>query len=165
MNGAKDFRGLLTAFGMGGPELEAAETERAAVAEEINGQAETPLLTKLRTALDELQMQLKANDHDLAGARSALGRIRAELTRWDSVKRRGIASLSVEGAARAKQLLAQLESCRIVVVPVGELESWMDLGTRQKRRWVTLALLHVGDGNSSAELREFVGGLIGRKAH
>ena len=55
-----------------------------------------------------------------------------------------------------KDLVAELKSDGIFVVPVGELEGWIDVGVKQKNKRIIPALNKIHSGESPEGLKNFV---------
>ena len=90
------------------------------------------------------------------GAKSAYKRIEKEFTSWKDVKDKGIIGLSSDIQPTAIALINDLKAKGIFVVPVGELEGWMDLGTKKKNKWIIPALNKIHSRGCSPELRDFI---------
>lgn len=121
--------------------------------------AEDEVLDKIKKDLMDFLDQLENKEHTLEGARAALKRIRGEGSKWSKVKSKGLSVFEKDIRTEAMQLVDECKNQGLFVVPVGELEGWMDLGVR-KNRWVLLALERISDGNASNELIGFVGKII-----
>lgn len=48
----------------------------------------------------------------------------------------------------------------LFIVPVGELESWLNLSTRQKKKWVVLALEALHKDKCGKKLKKFVSEIL-----
>lgn len=75
--------------------------------------------------------------------------------KWDPLKRDGIGALGEDIKVRARLLLDRLKEFGIVIVPAGELESWIDLGVR-KNKWVEPALTQIYGKQTPQPLKDFV---------
>ncbi|MCC5907526.1 MAG: AAA family ATPase [Balneolaceae bacterium] len=131
------------------------------VREEIEGAENQEILNKLKNEIEEFLEQLKKDEHELSGARGALNRLRKDSSDWKIMKVEGIKAFSDELNEEAEQIITKLKIIGIYLPHVGELEGWMDLGTRQKNKWIVKALEEIYDGNCSEELKDFVGEVIG----
>ena len=134
---------------------------QAKIATAIDGRPENEIRTELAAAVSELNTQLSEGKHTLAGARGALSRIEGATTKWSEAKKKGIEGLPFAKWSEAGELLTTLKSLGLFVVPVGELEGWLDVGTTQKNKWIVPALEAIGEGNASDKLKTFVGEVIG----
>jgi hypothetical protein len=129
---------------------------RDAVAAAVEGKPDHEIIQDLRTQLAELEVALSENRHTLSGARSALRRLDASASKWHHVKQNGVAALPDAEREKALELIAHAKTHGLWIVPVGELESWLDLGTRHKRRWVVQALQALHAGSCPPPLSAFV---------
>lgn len=136
------------------------EQLRAKVATAVEGMSEDELLANVTADVLKLAGQLQAGDHNLSGAKGALNRLRKSASKWTSLKAGGIAALPVRLRPTARAVLKRSKTYGLFVVPKGELESWIDVGTRRKRKWVIRALRSIGDGDTPKDLRDFVGEVI-----
>jgi len=132
---------------------------RAELATHIEGVPEEDITEELKQNVAELLEQLNNNEHSLSGARGALNRIRSESTKWSNIKREGIDALKGEFHQKAKRIIDESTSFGLYIVPVGELESWMNLGVR-KNRWALSALEEIYGGRCPENLKIFVGDII-----
>lgn len=139
LNSQGDFRSLIEALS---PEFDSLDTSEACkrIALHVEGSSDEAVLEQLESDVQQLLDQMQRGEHSLAGARSALARIRDAASRWSLLKKEGISALPAELLADADALLTQVKSIGLFIVPVGELEGWIDVGTRQKKRWIVLAL-------------------------
>ena len=158
LSSVKDFNGLVRAVTGSSPTPE----ERSLVqriGEAVTGMPEDAVLQNLVEAVAEFSGQLERGEHDLIGARTSLNRLKKHTTKWTLVKSRGIDGLTGEIRSQAEQLINDLAGKGVFIVPVGELEGWIDLGTRRKNRWIVKALEYLGEGNCPAPLRQFLEGI------
>jgi hypothetical protein len=58
------------------------------------------------------------------------------------------------------ELIYELKKYRIFIVPVGELEGWLEVGTRKKNKWIIPALELIHQGKASPLLIKFVGEIL-----
>jgi ABC-type branched-subunit amino acid transport system ATPase component len=156
LNSASDLENILKALG-DNPDLTKLLDIRNEVSSAIDGKSETGILDRLKLLIEEFLAQLKQNKHTLSGARGALNRIRRDSSKWNEVKRLGVSGMSSEVQSQANDLISLAKQYGLFVVPVGELESWLDLGTSQKNKWIVLALESLHTGQCSEELGKFVG--------
>ncbi|HXM71130.1 MAG TPA: AAA family ATPase [Thermoanaerobaculia bacterium] len=119
-------------------------------------ESEDKVLQHLMIVVEEFLEQLRGNEHTLAGARGALNRLRRTAGGWAALKRDGLGALATAAAEKASHLLELCKAIGLFLVPVGELESWMALGTTRKNEWVVKALHEIHAGRASAGLRDFV---------
>lgn len=132
---------------------------RAELASHIEEVTEQDITEELKQNITELLEQLNNNEHSLSGARGALNRIRSESTKWSKIKKEGIDALSEEFRQKAQRIISESIGFGLYIVPVGELESWMNLGVR-KNRWALPALEEIYGGRCPENLKSFVGNII-----
>lgn len=159
-NSETDLLGIFKALGVS-QECEQIKQLRHKVASAVEGVSENSILSQLQGNLGTFLSQLEQSNHSLSGARGALNRIRREMTKWSSVKTAGVDALPEGVKEEGKQLIELAKKNGLFIVPVGELESWLELGTRKKNKWVVSALQHLHDGKCTAGLRDFVHEIIG----
>lgn len=155
MNSKVDFKNLLEALNDGNV-CDSILEMRKKVAMTIEDVSEDDILKKLEENVTDLLEQLKENRHQLSGARGALNRIRGEASKWSGVKKHGIAGILEKDQETAKDLVVKAKEFGLFIVPVGELEGWLNLDTRQKNKWIVLALEDLHQGKCSSELKDFV---------
>ncbi len=126
------------------------------LSENINKADSSHVLQQLSKNLSELNAQLGEGKHGLAGARGALNRIKSEVTAWHDLKLGGLNNLDGEPKQIVEQLINISKSFGLFIVPVGQLEGWITLGTTQKNKWIVLALESINDGNIPDKLVAFV---------
>lgn len=126
------------------------------VEEEIQGAENQEILNRLKGEIDEFVEQLGNGEHELAGARGALNRLRKDASDWVIMKVNGLDAFSQELKEEAEQIISKLKEIGIFLPHVGELEGWMDLGTRQKNKWIVQALEEIHEGNTNDELKNFI---------
>lgn len=126
----------------------------------IESRPEEEVLDELKIKTDEFMAQLNRGEHTLDGARTALKRIQRETTKWSAIKRDGIKALNSEQEANTKQLIDSLKQIGLFVVPVGELEGWIDLGTHKKNKWIIPALETIYDQKTPEDLARFIGEIL-----
>lgn len=159
LNSAADLTALVESFGCAQP-LDAILDARTAVATDVEGRPDEEIIANTLAAIRELAQQIEQGEHSLSGTRSALRRIDSGSTKWNEVKRDGLEALDDPIKQRARDLIASLAEIGIFVVPVGELESWIDVGTRRKRDWIVLALQVIADKGPPNSVATFIGNVI-----
>lgn len=126
----------------------------------IENRPEEEVFQELKKNVTEFMQQLEDGKHTLEGARSALSRIQKETSKWSVIKRDGVSVLPVSEKSNADQLIGELAKVGLFVVPVGELEGWIDLGTHKKNKWIVPALDVINNRNTPPALSYFVGGIL-----
>lgn len=131
--------------------------KRKEIAESVDNSPEEKVLEKLNESISEFLEQLNKKEHSLGGAKGAINRIRKETSKWSSPKKEGINGFDEAIKPRVLEIISELNQKNIFIIPVGELEGWMDLGTTRKNNWIVLALNQIFAKKTSPELIEFVG--------
>ena len=126
----------------------------------IDSRPEDEVFQELKSNIDKLVEQLNKNEHSLEGARAALKRIHGETSKWSAMKKQGIRWLNDEQRENASQLISYLSKVGFFVVPVGELEGWIDLVEKRKNKWIVPALEAIYDQKTPRGLRLFVGDVL-----
>lgn len=126
----------------------------------IESRPEDEVLKEVRQNVSELLQQLNNGEHSLEGARSALSRIKSESSKWSDIKRNGLDALPIPEKENACQLITELTKVGLFVVPVGELEGWINLGTHKKNKWIIPALGEINNRNTPQGLSNFVGKIL-----
>jgi ABC-type branched-subunit amino acid transport system ATPase component len=155
INSESDLKKLLEALN-DGDVCDSILEMRKKVAMTIEDVSEDDILKKLEENVADLLEQLKENRHQLSGARGALNRIRKEASKWSNVKRLGITGIPEKEQETTEDLIEKAKEYGLFIVPVGELEGWLNLGIRQKNKWIVLALEALHQGKCSSELKDFV---------
>lgn len=156
LNSADDLSRCLTALQVTAEQKAELLGLRAQLAERIGEQDETTILASLEHSVTEFLRQLEDQEHTLSGARGALNRLRKQATEWYEVKKDGLSALEPVSRPIAEELLKMAAEVGLFIVPVGELESWIDVGTSQKNKWVVRALEQLHDGECPDGLRTFI---------
>lgn len=131
-----------------------------ALASHIEGCPEEDVLHELKMKVDELVVQLNSGKHSLDGARAAVKRIYKESTKWSAIKRDGINALNGEQKVDVIRLIDSLKKEGLFVVPVGELEGWIDLGIHRKNKWIIPALEAIYNHQTPEGLVMFIGEIL-----
>lgn len=155
LNSRTDLTALVESFGCC-PCPDDITLDRDVIAASIEGRSDDDILSSLGDGLREFLEQLNNGEHALSGARSALRRLDAGSSRWNPVKQHGVDALDEQVKERANLLFNRLSSIGIFVVPVGELESWADVGTRRKKIWIVLALQQLSANGAPKPIAEFM---------
>lgn len=161
LNDETDFKNLYVAITQTEAPQELLAIRNKIVAS-VDNSSESQVLNKLKENITELLEQLNKNEHSFGGAKGALNRIRKETSKWTCPKKNGIEGFEGEIRSTVNELLKQLYTKNIFIVPVGELEGWMNLGTTRKNNWIVLALNEIFAKNTSRDLIEFVGMILNK---
>lgn len=106
-----------------------------------------------------LLQQLDDGQHDFEGAKSATKRIYKDTGKWSIVKKDGVGWFDEDHRQIIDHLMEELCQIGLFVVPVGELEGWMDLGLR-KGKWIVSALMNIQEGKTPEPLKLFVKNIL-----
>ena len=155
LNSSTDLDQALRSLG-NSPDIDQILELRQAIAREVEGEDEEKTLKDLTQRTSEFLAQLNRNEHTLSGARGALNRLRRESSKWRSLKKDGIEGASTEIKPKVEELLDLSKKSGLFILPVGELESWLDLRTRQKNRWIVLALEKLHAESAPTNLKQFL---------
>jgi len=131
------------------------EELRSSIDTYVESRPENEVFEQMKSSVQEFVQQLDEGGHDLEGAKSALKRIYKNAGKWSVVKQNGVEWFDTKHQADINRLIEALNKVGLFIVPVGELEGWIDLGVR-KGRWTVTALTHIQNGNTPEQLRLFV---------
>ena len=134
--------------------------QRRKIAEVVNQSPDEEIMESLTSQIEEFLNQLKNKEHTFDGAKGAINRIRREITKWKSPKTNGIAGFPETIQENVEELINELKTKDIFIVPVGELEGWMNVGTTRKNQWIIKALEDIFNGKTSTDLSQFVKEII-----
>lgn len=154
-NGDADLKNILEILGDSLENVDLLE-KRKVIAESVNTVSENEILEHVKNEIRLFSEQLERGEHTLNGAKSAYKRIEKEFISWKDVKDKGVIGFSSDIQPTAIALINALKAKGIFVVPVGELEGWMDLGTKKKNKWIIPALNKIHSRGCSPELRDFI---------
>jgi hypothetical protein len=155
LNSKDDLEKLLAAF-QPGQQFEDILKQRAILATGVDNRSEDEILKSLKNEVLLFVEQMDKNEHVLSGARGALRRIEAGATKWSQIKDKGVAGFAESDQTTCNQLLSKLRELGVFLVSKGELENWIDLGTRKKNKWAPLALQYLWENECPEELHNFV---------
>lgn len=159
LNDEYDYKQLIETFSSGIIPKHLLE-KRKLIADEVNKNSDEEILGILLHNIKELLEQLEEKEHSLDGAKGALNRIRRETSKWKLPKSVGIEGFPGAVKTIAQDLISELKEFNIFIVPVGELEGWIDVGTSKKNKWIIKALEEIFRGNISPDLILFVKEII-----
>lgn len=129
---------------------------RNRIAATVIGKSDKEMLGDLIEEIKTLLAQLENNEHNLDGAKGALNRIKKAITPWSEIKSKGIDGFEYKIRGEVVELLDKLKNIGVFIVPVGELEGWLDVGTKQKNKWIVSALEKIHGKETSPNLVKFV---------
>lgn len=154
-NGDTDLNNILEILGDGLQNAYLLE-KRGVIAKSVNAVSENEIIEHVKNEIKLFLEQLEKGEHTLSGAKSAYKRIDKEFTSWKNVKDKGINGFSSDIQPEVVELINKLKAKGIFIVHVGELEGWMNLGTKKKNKWIIPALNKIHSGECSPELKNFV---------
>ncbi len=155
LNGKEDLNKILTS--LGSSELEQKSLNiLASLSGSIGNIDDDEAIQTITTSVKEFLSQLQNGEHTFNGARGALNRLRKDATKWGALKSSGTSVLDSELRTKVETLIEKLKSKGVFVVPVGELEGWIDLGEKKKNKWIVPALEHLSENGIPVELNTFV---------
>lgn len=152
LNSEDNFKQLLTEFGNTSTDI---FEIRNKIGKAIEKTPDEEILKNLKKEIDIFSEQLARSEHKLSGARGALDRITKLTTKWDNVKKVGLSGIPMEVQCETKDLMERTKKLGIFLVPKGELESWIDVGTRQKNKWIVNALSTLNE-KCPCDLKSFI---------
>ncbi|GAH72454.1 unnamed protein product, partial [marine sediment metagenome] len=159
MDSEDDFKNLHLALTDGTISENILEMRRK-IATTVENVSEKTILEKLQQNLAQFSEQLKEHKHSLSGSRGALNRIRRETSNWSHVKKLGIEGIPEQERKTAEDLIQKLKKHGLFIVPVGELEGWLDLDTRQKSKWIIHALEALHQNKCDPKLNNFLKAIL-----
>ncbi len=130
--------------------------KRKEIESSVQDQSDNEILKKIKKSLEQLIKELGKKEHSLDGLRGALNRIRKETTKWAPQKKLGLNSFNPEMRKKVTNFLKSLNRIRLFIVPVGELENWIDVGVSKKNRWIIPALSVIHSGSCPNNLKIFI---------
>lgn len=133
---------------------------RNKIATQVTGKSDDKALAELTEEIRLFLTQLDNKEHDLGGAKGALNRIQKSISDWKEIKLKGIEGFDDSIKGDAFRLVDILKGLGVFIVPVGELEGWIELGTRKKNKWIVPALEQIHSGNAPKSLVKFVGEIL-----
>lgn len=156
LNSEEQLTKLIASMSMTGNITEEIINLRNKIASTVIGKSDNEALEELTNEIKTLLVQLEKKEHSLDGAKGALNRIRKGITSWSEIKSKGITGFDDNVRDEVKYLLDKLKSIGVFIVPVGELEGWMEVGTTQKNKWIVPALEKIHKKEASPVLVSFV---------
>lgn len=154
LNSADDLKQLMDTFGVSN--VSALLASRSRIATVVEGRTDQDIVNDLILSTSTFLEELRSGGHSPSSAKHALERFTKMLSKWANLKEKGIEMLPPDVRTEANNLIDELKEHGIFVVPIGELESWINVGTRQKNRWIVLALERIDESNYSNELKSFM---------
>ncbi len=155
LNGKDDLNKILSSLGQEQVNTDQHNTMKD-LACEVESGSDSIALESIKLSIEEFLSQLNDNEHTFSGARGAINRIRKDASKWSTVKTCGVNVLDDDLRARVDKLLVELSKCGVFVVPVGELEGWIDLGDVKKNKWIVPALEYLAENGSPEPLKKFI---------
>lgn len=144
------------------PQIKAADLRemRKLIADAVEQTPDSDDFTHIPDELRLLAEQIESSTEQ--GINKSQLRARLEdllrIGKWDPLKKGGTSTLEGETRELANKLISDLKEFQLMIVPVGELESWIDLDVR-KSRWVESALVEIFEDRTPTPLKDFVSDL------
>lgn len=127
---------------------------RERVARSVEALSEVDRIKLIR---EEIAQWIARDQTDLRLTRKSLRDIADEGANWDRVKKDGTDFFKGDARRDVDELISELNKIGLLLVPRGELESWMDfLGQSKGARWNRAALEELGQGRCPADLLAYV---------
>ncbi len=127
---------------------------RSNIEQAIQGISDEEVIEQMIPEVERFLEQLENGEHTLSGADAALGRLGSGFSEWKEVKEQGVDRIpreELEEEDYPEQLIEEAKQYGLFIVPVGELEGWMDLDRSRKSTWVVKALEVIGTTDSDDE--------------
>lgn len=159
LNDGENFKNVILSLNQGEIDEEVILL-RDEISKSIAGKSEEEELKELEEKINEFMLQLKNREHNIDGAKGALNRIKKSITSWSEIKDKGIEGFNPQIQEKVRNLLKQLKNIGLFIVPVGELEGWINLDTKKKNKWIVPALEVVHLGNAPKPLKDYVEELL-----
>lgn len=114
-------------------------------------------IERIKLIRDAVARWIERDQTDLRLARKSLKDIADEGANWDRVKKQGVDFFQGDARRDVDDLINELNKFGFLIVPRGELESWMDfLGQSKGARWNRAALEELGQRRCPADLLTYV---------
>ncbi|MFC4550820.1 MULTISPECIES: ATP-dependent nuclease [Halorussus] len=120
---------------------------RSDIEQAIQGISDEEVIEQMIPEVEQFLEQLENGEHTLSGADAAVGRLSSGFSEWKEVKELGVDGIpreKLEEEDHPEELIKEAKQHGLFIVPVGELEGWMDLGRSRKSTWVVKALEVIG---------------------
>lgn len=154
LNSTDDFKNLLKS--LTNDDIEQMLEVQKVIGKSVSGEPDAEILKSIEKSVEEYLKQLKAGEHTLSGAKGAINRIYQGGTKWSLIKKNGIEQFSQKIKTEVMSLINKVKEVGLFIVPVGELEGWIDVGTTQKNKWIISALEVVYEKKSPKNLKLFI---------
>ncbi|MEO8493520.1 MAG: AAA family ATPase [Planctomycetota bacterium] len=136
---------------------------RERLAKHVEGWLDPEAITASANEMEKFLDQIKNGDgakplHQTSA--TTLPKAAASAQNWDKLRRERLEWLPRELRVWIEELLEDLKRRGIFVSPKGQLEAWIDTGSRDRRVWMNQAMQALHQGQCPAELRTFVTDLL-----
>jgi predicted ATP-dependent endonuclease of OLD family len=125
------------------------------VLQNIYGKSEEELKMELLNKMNDLVSSPETNELTFTQLKKVIENI-PKMSRYSDTKRHGTNAFDSNNKALVDELITKLSNVGIFIVPVGELESWMNLGTSDKNEWIQAALSMDYDKDIPDNLKKFI---------
>lgn len=120
----------------------------------VNKIDDKTILNNVKTVLQELILQLDNGQHNLDGLKGAYNRVEKEFTKWKNPKNEGVTGFESSVQHKVIELINSTKKIGLFIVPVGELEGWIDLKVKKKNKWIIPALDLIHEKKSPEPLKK-----------
>lgn len=130
------------------------------IADAVSEISDEIVIEKVKEQLQILITQIEAREHSLSGLKGAYNRVEDEFKKWKEVKEKGIIGMPESVREEAERLILKLNTKGLFIVPVGELESWIELGIKKKNKWIIPALNRIYNKETPEALKNFISEIV-----
>lgn len=145
---------VLNALGVE-PDEDWIEQECAAIDEAVENVPEADRLEDASESLENILGRLQNDEFDVHHLRRRLNDIRKNISDWGDIKDNGLVFFDKQDRDRPEAFLDDLKEMGLYVVPVGELEGWIEF-EQQENTWIVEALEAIRQGNTPGQLTRFI---------
>jgi predicted ATPase len=121
----------------------------------IYGKSEEELKMETLSKMKDLVSGPETHELTIFQLKKAIESI-SKMSKYSDIKRNGINAFDSNNKELIDGLITKLNKVGIFVVPVGELESWMNLGTSDKNEWIQAALSMDYEKDIPNNLKKFI---------
>lgn len=130
------------------------------IADAVSEISDEIVIEKVKEQLQILITQIEGREHSLSGLKGAYNRVEDEFKKWKEVKEKGIIGMPESVREEAERLILKLNTKGLFIVPVGELESWIELGIKKKNKWIIPALNRIYNKETPEALKKFISEIV-----
>lgn len=159
LNNHHELKNLLDSFSVKGEDLEKILELRQEIDNNYSGLTDESIVSQIQESLGDLLKLIEKSDNhsqNIETSRIELGKILKIKNKWKLLKEKGFEALDNEFQVKFSNLVEITKKYNIHIVPVGVLESWMDLGIKKKNKWIVKAIEKIYNKNIPDNLRIFI---------